>query len=497
MPFIADEPIRAIVSYEMYLRHAWFAPSINGEAYLNKPPLFNLWICAWIHVLGGLNEFTLRIQSVFFLFLCSITIYIYGYRYFRWKVALLSAIGFLTCSRILFYDSTLGYIDPFFTWIILLQLLGATQFYLKENWILFYLTITLTSLIAYFLKGLPGIAFGGITFLSLLLWERKWKMLWNPYLFISILFSTSILIVYYLKINSHNLADSSTQIVDQSIQRYGSTNVFYTLIHMLTFPLQFIVHFSPWGILWLYLGIQYKNLISGLNRHQWALMIVCTSNLLLYWISTETRPRYLFMFVGIYFLLGYSIYFHQFYSAFWNKVLHRGLFWIAPLFFILPVFYWFLDRFHGNPNYLFNGIIITTAAFSAAILIYIYHKWSVWTITFILLIFLKIILQGMFLPLRVHESPESKNKTWGYEIASIAQKNPIQITQYTPINADISFYIIQKTKVPMQMVSIDAISSEYVLTSNLKDLTLPFRLIKTYPLSYDNYKMYFVKIEKC
>lgn len=102
----------------------------------------------------------------------------------------------------------------------------------------------------------------------------------------------------------------------------------------------------------------------------------------------------------------------------------------------------------------------------------------------------------MFLPLRVYESPESQYKKWGYEIASIVQDNHVQITQYTPINQDISFYIIQKTNIPLQVVPIKTLSTEYVLTSNVKDLNQPFEILRTYPLPFENYKMYLIKIQK-
>ncbi|MFN8416852.1 MAG: hypothetical protein U0U66_11035 [Cytophagaceae bacterium] len=497
MPLIADEPTRAIVSYEMYLNNSWFAPTINGEPYLNKPPLFNHWIGTWIHLFGGLNEFMLRLQAIFFLFLSSIIVYIYGYHFFRWKVALLSAIGFLTCSRILFYDSTLGYIDPFFTFIILLQLLGSTRYYLIENWLMFYLTITLTSLIGYFLKGLPGIAFGVITILSLYLWERQWKLLWTPYILISIIFGTGVIYLYYFKINTLSISDSSSQIINQSLQRYENESILKSLTHLITFPFQLVFNFSPWALLWLYLLIQYKYVITKLSRHQMTLMVVSFSNLILYWMSTETRPRYLFMFVAIFFLVGYSIYLKHFYSGILNSLLHKSLLFIAPVLFTIPLFYWFGNRFDNVDNYLLNGIIISVSVMIAATILYLHHKkWSVWTITFTLLIYLKIILQGMFLPLRVYESPESQYKKWGYEIASIVQDNHVQITQYTPINQDISFYIIQKTNIPLQVVPIKTLSTEYVLTSNVKDLNQPFEILRTYPLPFENYKMYLIKIQK-
>ena len=50
MPFILDEGTRADVSMEMALIGNYIAPTINGEFYYNKPPLFN-----WLQMLSCKN----------------------------------------------------------------------------------------------------------------------------------------------------------------------------------------------------------------------------------------------------------------------------------------------------------------------------------------------------------------------------------------------------------------------------------------------------------
>lgn len=45
MPLSSDEPTRSVVALEMNLSGNYVTPTINGDYYYNKPPLYN-WILA-------------------------------------------------------------------------------------------------------------------------------------------------------------------------------------------------------------------------------------------------------------------------------------------------------------------------------------------------------------------------------------------------------------------------------------------------------------------
>ena len=61
-PLLADEPTRTIVSLEMLLRGGAF-PTINNEAYLNKPPLYN-WILVPFLMVFGESEWVVRLPAI-------------------------------------------------------------------------------------------------------------------------------------------------------------------------------------------------------------------------------------------------------------------------------------------------------------------------------------------------------------------------------------------------------------------------------------------------
>ncbi|PKO95189.1 MAG: 4-amino-4-deoxy-L-arabinose transferase, partial [Bacteroidetes bacterium HGW-Bacteroidetes-9] len=111
MPLISDEPTRGIVTLEMLYSGNFITPTINGEFYYNKPPLFN-WILAGFVQLSGLsNEFIFRLPTVISLLLTGIIIFLSARKELGKINAMLVAIMFITSARIVFWDSFQGLID--------------------------------------------------------------------------------------------------------------------------------------------------------------------------------------------------------------------------------------------------------------------------------------------------------------------------------------------------------------------------------------------------
>src|SRR5258708_721860 len=74
--FIGDEGIRTLVALEMKLSGHYLVPTLNGEGYYNKPPLFNWFILLVSTLFGHFGEWPTRITSLIFLGLFSFTVYI-------------------------------------------------------------------------------------------------------------------------------------------------------------------------------------------------------------------------------------------------------------------------------------------------------------------------------------------------------------------------------------------------------------------------------------
>lgn len=62
--FQGEEGRRVIIAREMIERNDWVIPTVEGEIYLNKPPLFNWLLAAAFKLTGQITEATARSVSV-------------------------------------------------------------------------------------------------------------------------------------------------------------------------------------------------------------------------------------------------------------------------------------------------------------------------------------------------------------------------------------------------------------------------------------------------
>ena len=60
----SDEARRALVTGEMVLSGDYITPTINGEPYLNKPPLYNYIVAGYFKMFGNYSMFAFRLQCI-------------------------------------------------------------------------------------------------------------------------------------------------------------------------------------------------------------------------------------------------------------------------------------------------------------------------------------------------------------------------------------------------------------------------------------------------
>lgn len=87
-----NEGRRALVVQEMFQHHAWLLPSMNGELYLTKPPLFYWTALAFSHLFGAVTEWSLRLPSALAAAAVLWLTYFTGRKYFSTYVAILATV---------------------------------------------------------------------------------------------------------------------------------------------------------------------------------------------------------------------------------------------------------------------------------------------------------------------------------------------------------------------------------------------------------------------
>lgn len=493
MPLIADEPIRALVSLEMILSGNFIFPTLGGEPYLNKPPLFN-WMIAFIYS-NNLQfiEWYLRIIPLVSFLGIAILHYIICSKHVSKHIALWSSIAFLTCGRILFYDSMMGYIDPVFSLII------VSNFYLilvlsnkNKNIQLFMFSYILCT-IAFFLKGLPACTFQAFTLLGVFVYRKRFCDLISFSHLAGIAFFTICLSAYYYEYGTYGSIETALRaLISQSTQRTPvSTSMLETASHALHFPFQFILDFLPFSLLILFCFD--KKILSKLKENDFVFtsIVILGANIWLYWLSAETRPRYLFMFLPMFFTIAFYS-FEKFKTEKIEIKIRLFVFVVVACLLITLCIIPFLQRF------IFISNKFWISAFSISILIALslfFYKKRI--SSFLMLALTLIILRADFdlfiLPLRKKEAPESMNKNVGIELAKLTIHKPLYTLYKAPMNDDIRFYatlyrgeiILNKNEKPKEGVY-------YIVYEEFLDL---FHLTPIYHFSvtHENRTLYLAK----
>lgn len=319
VPFIGDEGIRAMVALEMQWSGDYLVPTLNGDWYGNKPPLYN-WILVGVHQLfGGAGEIPSRACTLFFLSAYTLSVWYVVRRYFDRVTAFALALMLPTCGRILFWDSMVGLIDICFSWVIWLNFMALYHYGRQGRWTAMFLSSYLLMTVGYFLKGLPPLVFQALSIPIALWWHgafRKKIISWEHIggIVVASVFFVGYYAAYAARIS---LKRAFEILLDQSLQRTATHHPWSkTIGHLFAFPFEQAYHFLPWSLLVLFVfhprfwSIVKPNggfLAKGAKTLEhptadfaafnfWMLLV----NLSVYWTSVEVYPRYLLMFVPLF-----------------------------------------------------------------------------------------------------------------------------------------------------------------------------------------------------
>ncbi|HYH56959.1 MAG TPA: glycosyltransferase family 39 protein, partial [Anseongella sp.] len=328
LPLHSDEPTRAVVSMEMIFSGEYWVSTLGGAYYYNKPPLYNWLLAGIFHLGGGFSEFLVRLPAIVPLFLFAGSIYLVTRHYLGRQVAALAALFWMTNGRVLTYDSLFGHIDILYSWLTWLGFMAVIYFDEKKRyWTLFLLTYFITFL-GFMLKGLPSFLFQGITLLVYYTYKKEFRRLFSLQHIGGFLFLLLLLTGYFLIYFRHNSLDNYLATLwDQSIRRTAvEKSIWESISFFLRFPFDTLLHMAPWGLLAVFclrrafLRQVLSNPFLKFN------LLVLLGNILVYWLSPETRPKYIFMLYPCMLTLiayGFTSFAQQ--AHFWRKTFD-GLF---------------------------------------------------------------------------------------------------------------------------------------------------------------------------
>jgi 4-amino-4-deoxy-L-arabinose transferase-like glycosyltransferase len=476
-----DEGTRVLVAQEMIMSGNYINPTIYGEAYLKKPPLFNWIIITFWEIAGADNELISRLPSVVGLIFFGITIFLFTRNYYNTRFAFLNAMIYVVNGRILFWDSFLGLIDITFSWIIYMNFMIIYHLYVKRKFLLLFLISYFLLAVGYMLKGLPALVFQAITLLTLFTYKRDFKRLFFYYHYLGILLFLLIAGGYYFLYFQHSQVSVESvfnTLFTETTRRTGiRLGLWQTILHFFSFPFEVLYHFAPFTILVVFLFR--KGIFRDIFRNDFLKYnaLVFFFNIIIYWTSPEVFPRYLLMLIPLLYIILLHFFFYDKSKYFLKKraiveyVLLGFMLLGAIGAFILP----FRDEFDHLSNALLKGLFISaTLLFLASI--YWKIKESRLVIIVIALLIVRIGFNWFILPDRA--APIMKYKEVAIEAGKRSAGSDLHITSGYMMQHFMAYYMNRER--------------ENMLTYEDSDFdTRDFYIIKTESFTEENYELHY------
>ncbi len=309
--FIDDEGIRTLVAMEMDFSGNYIVPTINGEYYYNKPPLYNWILLVFFKIFGDYSEWSARFPTVFFLCAYAGMIYVFFKKKYGQKIAFINAFALITCGRILFWDSMLGLIDICFSAVMFANFLWIYHQYEKQDYTKLYFGSWFLTVLGFLMKGLPALVFQGFTILAWLIYNKRFKKLFLPSHFLAGGLFLMLVGGYYFIYHQYNdLSAVFSALFTESAKR---TVVQYswgeTFGHLFSFPFEQCYHFLPWTLMVFYFFRKGIFTLLQADRFISYCALVFVANIPIYWTSPEVYPRYLLMLLPLLFAVLIHLHF--------------------------------------------------------------------------------------------------------------------------------------------------------------------------------------------
>ena len=249
-----DEPRYAQVAKEMVERGDWILMHVNGNTYVDKPPLF-FWLIALSSFLWqGFTSFSARFPSAFLSTLTVLLTFFLGKKLYGSRTGFLSAL-ILATSFEFAYLSTRANIDATLTFFTTASLLFFLQWYQhtsrgrggeerdKRNLSIygFYIGMALATLA----KGPVGFILPLLVSLVYLLLQKDWKAMKRMRLLTGMALFIVIVLSWYLPAvlkGGQNFLNET--LLHQTIDRFakGSSHIRPIYYYLSNFPVDFL----PW-----------------------------------------------------------------------------------------------------------------------------------------------------------------------------------------------------------------------------------------------------------
>ncbi|RLJ71508.1 dolichyl-phosphate-mannose-protein mannosyltransferase [Hydrogenivirga caldilitoris] len=287
--FRGEEALRTMVAYEMDKSGNLMQPTLLGEPYYNKPPLFN-WLILLSSKFIPWSELTARAVTLTSLLLTLIIIYTSSRVLVKNEpgVAYLAPLVFISFSDVLFWYGYLAEID------ITLTMFNSLALFLlyvgfESNRTIFIVAVGIVIGLSFLLKGLPSYGLWLISCTALLIIYRN-KL--NNKVLISILVASLIALIIpaLWLLNTNDPIFYIKKLFSETVSKVkGQSGVIDYLKHLFMYPVINFKQLLPTSIFVIYMVFRGNR---RLPRELRILLFICLLNYLPYLLSAEGKGRY-------------------------------------------------------------------------------------------------------------------------------------------------------------------------------------------------------------
>ena len=444
-PLKHEEPRRALVALEMIFRGNWIVPTELGALYYNKPPIYNWLLIGSFSIFGTYSEFAVRFFSVISFLGMGMLVYIFGLKYVNRKFAVYSSLFLLVTVEILYYFSITGEIDLFYSLLTFAQILAVFHFYRERKFYTLFLLVYLLAAIGSLTKGLPSIAFVGITLLSWLAYQRDLKRLFSlAHILGGLVYLTIVLGYFWWYSLYEDPSGFVTRLFTESSNRTIAEQGFEALLlHLASFPLTTFVNLMPGALLLIFLVR--KDFVQWLKSNPFIFFcgFIFMANFFIYWISPGAKARYIYMLYPFPIMLFVYAFLHQsqFNAVRKNFILDRVILLLIVLIGVAGISIPFIPAL--NEHLLHLWVPASVAILGAVACLYVYLRYL--KLRVMSLILLAVVVRFVFnltvLPIRSVEGSESQDRVDASTIIQITNQAPLHVLEGSMISRTTVFYL--------------------------------------------------------
>ena len=444
-PLYLEEPRRAIVAMEMLQNENYIAPTLLGEWYYNKPPVYNWILLLSTQMFGGFTEFALRFPTVLAMFAICMIMIVTGRKYIERADSLVAPLIFISGSSLLFYFSFLAEIDIFYSLITFTGMVAIYYYGAQQRYYLLFFSVYLMCTIGFLTKGLPSLPFTAISLLVYFIDRKKWRTLFSPAHFLGIALFIIITSGYiYLYSGYNNPVILLQTFMSESSDRTVTSNSVISLIkHFIVFPFDVLKDMMPAGIIFIFFLMRdIKHFL--LPRHDLIrdFNFIFFFNFLFYWISPGTRMRYVYpIYPLLAFILAWSYENRKELSINLERIFQTATGTFLLVFFLGSSAIFFIpDLAFLNYRFFLAGAAVI--AFGFLLLVWLRNKSLSLALLFCSLAIGRLIFDLTVFPQRSMNSEAQKNKDLAKKVISITKNDPLHLYGNSKvISYTTSFYL--------------------------------------------------------